>query len=245
MGFQQWQFKSAIAEVAQAEPASVEPDIVAPAKVEQIQPTPVSGSVVNVVSKAVDAFPVDASHLNWDELARVVSGCQACDLYRQRTQAVLGVGNREADWLIIGEAPGEQEDIQGEPFVGRAGRLLDNMLLAMGLDRKAVYIANVVKCRPPRNRDPRPEEVAACLGYLQRQIALIQPKIILVVGRIAAQNLLKTEDPVGRLRGKLHRLPGTDIPLVVSYHPAYLLRKPVEKAKAWEDLKLALSVMSP
>ena len=149
---------------------------------------------------------------------------------------MFGVGDKNADWLVIGEAPGKDEDLQGEPFVGRAGQLLNAMLLAAGLQREQVYIANILKCRPPNNRDPRPEEVVRCEPYLLRQIALIQPKLILAVGRIAAQNLLKTETPIGKLRGKVHLLGNTGIPVIATYHPAYLLRSPQEKRKAWQDL---------
>jgi DNA polymerase len=156
----------------------------------------------------------------------------------------VGAGSRQASWLIIGEAPGEQEDLQGEPFVGRAGVLLNNMLKAVGLDRTAVYIANMVKCRPPGNRDPQPMEVSTCYPYLQRQIALMQPDLILLMGRIAAQNLLKTDTAVGRLRGKVHYLADSKMPMVVTYHPAYLLRRPSEKQKTWEDLKLAMETAS-
>jgi DNA polymerase len=174
---------------------------------------------------------------DWDLLEKCVAACTACELHRNRTQTVFGVGNREATWLVIGEAPGEQEDLQGEPFVGRAGLLLNEMLRAIGLRRDEVYIANILKCRPPGNRDPRPEEVAACEGFLQRQIALMHPRIILAVGRIAAQSLLKTATPIGKLRGQVHHYQG--IPLVITYHPAYLLRSPQEKRKAWQDLLLA------
>lgn len=179
------------------------------------------------------------SAANWDELAGRVAACTACALHRNRTQTVFGVGDRNARWMIIGEAPGEQEDLQGEPFVGRAGLLLNEMLRAIGLRREQVYIANILKCRPPKNRDPQAEEVAACDGFLQRQVALIRPDIILAVGRIAAQNLLKTTTPIGKLRGIVHDYQG--IPLVVTYHPAYLLRSPQEKRRAWDDLRLALA----
>jgi DNA polymerase len=155
---------------------------------------------------------------------------------------VFGVGNTQADWLIIGEAPGAEEDRRGEPFVGRAGQLLDEMLRATGQSRGEVYIANVLKCRPPNNRDPELGEARACRGYLDRQIALLKPKIILAVGRIAAQTLLATDTPVGKLRGKLHHL--GDIPLVVTYHPAYLLRSPRQKSKSWADLCLAMDVIA-
>jgi len=167
--------------------------------------------------------------------------CTKCPLHLTRTQGVFGVGPKRADWLVIGEAPGAEEDRRGEPFVGAAGQLLDAMLRAIGLDRATnVYIANMLKSRPPGNRDPKPEEIAACLPYLQRQIELLRPKIMLAVGRIAAQSLLGTQAPLGRLRGEVHRF--GDTPLVVTYHPAYLLRTPAEKRKAWEDLKFARSV---
>jgi DNA polymerase len=179
----------------------------------------------------------------WDALRAEVRACTRCPLHATRTQGVLGVGPPRADWLVIGEAPGAEEDRRGEPFVGAAGQLLDAMLRAIGLDRKSnVYIANVLKSRPPNNRDPKPEEVVACLPYLLRQIALLQPKIMLAVGRIAAQNLLATDAPLGRLRGKVHHFGELHTPLVVTYHPAYLLRTPADKRKAWEDLKFARSV---
>lgn len=177
----------------------------------------------------------------WKILQTEVSGCVQCQLHTSRTQTVFGVGNRSADWMIIGEAPGADEDRQGEPFVGRAGQLLNEMLRAVGLERGQVYIANILKCRPPGNRDPKPGEVSACAGYLNRQVALIQPRLILAVGRIAAQNLLQVDLPVGRLRGSVHRFGPLDIPAVVTYHPAYLLRSPSQKRKAWADLCLARS----
>jgi uracil-DNA glycosylase len=176
---------------------------------------------------------------DWGVLRERVAGCTACDLCRTRTQTVFGVGNTRAEWLIIGEAPGAEEDRQGEPFVGRAGQLLNAMLLAIGLPRETVFIANILKCRPPGNRDPKPEEVSRCLPFLSAQIALLKPKIMLAVGRIAAQNLLGTDVPLARLRGKLHHFGETNTPLVITYHPAYLLRSPADKRKAWEDLKFA------
>lgn len=176
----------------------------------------------------------------WRQLEQEIRQCSKCILHQGRTQAVPGVGDHEADWMLIGEAPGEQEDLKGEPFVGRAGQLLTEMIRALGMTREQVFITNVVKCRPPRNRDPKPDEVAACEPYLIRQIALIRPKIIVAVGRIAAQNLLKTTAPLARLRGKVHCY--DEIPLVVIYHPAYLLRNPVAKRQAWDDLKLAWQV---
>lgn len=181
------------------------------------------------------------ARLDWAALAQRVSGCTDCQLCNGRTQTVFGVGDRQAEWMLVGEAPGENEDLQGEPFVGQAGKLLDNMLSAVGLARgRNVFIANVLKCRPPGNRNPEPEEVAQCEPYLRRQIALIQPKLIVVLGRFAAQSLLRTTTPIGKLRGTVHSYEG--IPVVVTYHPAYLLRTLSDKARAWEDLCLAREV---
>ena len=194
------------------------------------------------VEPAVVAPEIAAQGLDWDELRTAVSGCTRCRLHETRTQTVFGVGNPAADWLIIGEAPGAEEDRRGEPFVGRAGRLLDEMLRAIGEARSSVFIANVLKCRPPNNRDPKPDESAACRSYLERQIELINPRIILAVGRIAAQQLLATDAPVGRMRGKVHRL--GDVPLIVTYHPAYLLRSPTQKRKSWDDLCLAMAAFA-
>lgn len=182
-----------------------------------------------------------ADDLDWETLRERVSGCTNCELHASRTQTVFGVGNPDARWMIIGEAPGAEEDRRGEPFVGRAGKLLDQMLVAVGEDRDSVFIANILKCRPPNNRDPKPAESAACRSYLERQIELVNPDIILAVGRIAAQTLLGSDAPVGRMRGKRHALGG--VPLVVTYHPAYLLRSPSQKRKAWDDLCLAQSIL--
>jgi uracil-DNA glycosylase family 4 len=181
----------------------------------------------------------------WQELEDAVARCTRCELYRTRTRPVLGVGDRHAQWLIVGEAPGAEEDRRGEPFVGAAGQLLDAMLQAIGLARgRNVYIANILKSRPPGNRDPAPAEVAACLPYLERQIELLRPRLILAVGRIAMQNLLGTDSSLGRMRGQVHEFGGLKTPLIVTYHPAYLLRKPEDKRKAWEDLKFARSVFA-
>jgi DNA polymerase len=194
-------------------------------------------------SAALESGPLSPEvEAQWDALKAEVLSCKKCTLHTTRTQGVFGVGNRRADWLIIGEAPGAEEDRQGEPFVGRAGQLLNQMLRAIGLPRETVFIANVLKSRPPSNRDPKPEEVAACLPYLIRQIALLQPKLMLAVGRIAAQNLLATDVSLGRLRGQVHTFGELNTPLIVTYHPAYLLRTPADKRKAWEDLKFARSV---
>jgi len=178
----------------------------------------------------------------WQALEARVSACTRCVLHESRTQTVFGTGNRNADWMIVGEAPGADEDKQGEPFVGRAGHLLNEMLFAAGYRRTDVYIANILKCRPPENRDPSADEVACCEPYLQQQIALIQPKLILAVGRIAAHKLLHTTTQVGRLRGVVHHYGEQRIPLIVTYHPAYLLRSPLEKRKVWEDLQFAQAV---
>jgi uracil-DNA glycosylase len=193
---------------------------------------------------AAVSVPAHVVHLDWPQLRAAVAQCQACPLCQARKQTVFGVGHEQAHWMVVGEAPGEHEDEQGEPFVGASGQLLDRMLAALKLSRTAtgpaeqcVYIANSVKCRPPRNRNPEPAELAQCEPYLQRQIALVQPKIILAMGRFAVQSLLRSTDPIGKLRGKVHRYQG--VPLVVTYHPAYLLRSLGEKARAWEDLCLA------
>jgi DNA polymerase len=179
--------------------------------------------------------------LTWEALEEAVASCRACGLCEGRHNTVFGVGDRGADWMVVGEAPGESEDLQGEPFVGQAGKLLDNMLRAIGLDRtRNVYIANVLKCRPPGNRNPEPSEVAQCEPFLRRQVELLQPKIILAMGRFAVQTLLGTTDAIGKLRGRPHDYMG--VPVVVTYHPAYLLRNLPDKGKAWADLCLALEV---
>lgn len=191
-------------------------------------------------SAAAAAAPLDARRaaiaaMDWDELRRAVAECTACPLHATRKQAVLGVGDVHAAWLFVGEGPGAEEDERGEPFVGQAGKLLDNMLAAIGLRRgENVYIANVVKCRPPNNRTPEPAETAACWPFLARQIALIRPKLIIALGKPAAQTLLQREVTIARVRGVLHDFSG--IPLIVTYHPAYLLRNLPDKEKAWEDL---------
>ena len=180
--------------------------------------------------------------LDWAELAEAVSGCEACGLCEGRRNTVFGTGPRPAPWMLVGEAPGHHEDLSGEPFVGDAGRLLDQMLLAIGVDRPSeAFIANVMKCRPPANRDPVPDEVARCEPYLLRQVELLRPRLIVVLGRFAAQSLLRTDATVGSLRGRVHayRAGGRDVPMVVTYHPAYLLRNLPDKAKAWADLRLA------
>lgn len=191
--------------------------------------------------------PVGVETMDWPALREAVENCRACKLCEGRRQTVFGVGHPSAHWMIVGEAPGEQEDRQGEPFVGKSGQLLDNMLRAIGLTRaeadaaRQVYIANTLKCRPPGNRNPEPEELAQCEPFLIRQVELVRPRIILAMGRFAVQSLLRSDEPIGRLRGRVHRYQG--VPLIVTYHPAYLLRNLADKAKAWDDLCLALHTL--
>ncbi len=194
-----------------------------------------------------DARAARIAALDWAALQAEVAGCRACRLCETRTQTVFGVGSEHPDWLVVGEGPGAEEDATGEPFVGKAGKLLDAMLAAVGFtrgerpDRGRAYIANVVKCRPPGNRDPLPDEIERCRPFLERQIALLAPKLVLVVGKVASGVLLKSEGTMGSLRGKAHRIEagGRAVPVVATYHPAYLLRSPDEKAKAWADLCFA------
>lgn len=231
MGISVWQRRSAAGEAMTDDVVAMEPvqdDAAVPDEQEQTQ-----------LHRADSKVEV----MDWPLLRESVRSCKRCELRAGCTQTVFGVGNTEASLLVIGEAPGADEDRQGEPFVGRAGQLLNAMLLAMGFKREAVFIANIVKCRPPNNRDPKPEEALSCQPYLQRQIDLIEPDAILAVGRIAAQNLLKTEITVGKLRGRVHAFGERRIPLVVTYHPAYLLRSPEQKAKSWQDLQLTLSIL--
>ena len=202
-------------------------------RVMQQEPPPVS---------PVHDTAMSPESMDWDALASAVAACRQCRLCAARKQAVLGIGDVRADWMFVGEGPGAEEDQRGEPFVGQAGKLLDSMLAAIGLKRgDDVYIANAVKCRPPENRTPTPEETAACLPYLERQIALVQPRLIVALGRPAAQTLLQTEVRIGAARGTLHDYRG--IPLIVTYHPAYLLRTLQDKARAWEDLCFMRQVM--
>ena len=233
----------------------VEPPLAAPVaampKAAPVPPVAATPRFAPAAPAAAPALPIsaptplgDAGGLGWLELRRRVAACQRCGLHTTRTQTVFGVGDETADWMFIGEAPGADEDAQGEPFVGRAGQLLTSMIQALGLAREQVFIANILKCRPPGNRDPQPLEVAECLPYLARQIALVQPKIIVCVGRIAAQNLLGVETPLGELRGRVLRYRDSAIPVIVTYHPAYLLRSPSQKRKAWHDLKLARATLA-
>ena len=249
-----------VAEPADEAPRQTEP---APSAAPVVEAPPVAAPLkANPVTQA----KIDVANLDWPALAKQVAECRACALCEQRKQAVLGVGDIQPEYLFIGEGPGAEEDAQGEPFVGQAGKLLDNMLAAIGLSRQAgdaidseaagadqagaggqndskrgVYIANVLKCRPPGNRNPQPDEIAQCEPYLRRQVALVQPRVILAMGRFAVQSLLQTSEPIGRLRGRVHHYAG--VPVIVTYHPAYLLRALPDKAKAWQDLCLALEVM--
>lgn len=220
-------------------PAPVAAEAAIPSMAEEVQ---ITSGATNEPDDLAGNRPEQISNLDWQALQRCVQDCTACELSVTRTQAVFGVGDPQADWMIIGEAPGAEEDRKGEPFVGQAGKLLDNMLAAINLKRgQNVYIANIVKCRPPGNRDPQADEITQCEPFLQRQLALIQPKLIVTVGRVAAQTLLQTDASVGSLRGRLHRYQG--VPLIVTYHPAYLLRNLPDKARAWEDLCLARRTM--
>jgi uracil-DNA glycosylase len=238
--------------------ATAQPEPLSPAIVQVVAaPSPASvrptaGANARQVAEAIKPNskgirPV-ADGLDWPALVNTVAACQACGLCQQRKQAVIGAGHPRAHWMLVGEAPGEQEDLHGEPFVGRAGQLLDHMLAASRLTREPgnqaqqVYIANAVKCRPPGNRNPTPEEIYQCEPYLLRQVQLVQPKVVVAMGRFAAHTLLKTTEPIGRLRGRVHQYEG--IPLVVTYHPAYLLRNPADKALAWDDWCLARELMT-
>lgn len=246
--------------VAAAEPANQPPShqpprsprVVAPESAGKIQRERIPASVVPVAVIAAGASPagVDAhrveriSTLGWSELNEEIRHCTACPLCEKRKQAVPGVGDHGARWMLVGEGPGAEEDQRGEPFVGQAGKLLDSMLAAVGLHREeGVFIANAVKCRPPHNRTPEAGEIAACRPFLERQIALVQPRLLIALGRPAALSLLNTEVSIAAARGKRFDLRGT--PVVVTYHPAYLLRNPQDKGKAWEDLCLARRMVPP
>ena len=203
---------------------------------------PAARPVPVAVPASLRERPAAVAAMDWPALREAVAGCQACRLCNSRRNAVFGVGDEQADWLIVGDAPDEYEDGLGEPFVGQAGKLLDNMLRALQLDRhNKVFIANALKCRPPDNRNPEPEEVAQCEPFLRRQVELLQPKIVLAMGRFAVQSLLQTNEPIGKLRGRQHSYQG--VPVVVTYHPEHLLRNPSTKAAAWADLCMAAALM--
>ncbi len=227
-----------------AAPGTTEPLAdVPPAPAKRVAPPLAQSPVPAPSPRRVEPLSPVAT-LDWPALRETVAACTACKLCEGRRQAVFGVGNERAHWMIVGEAPGEQEDRQGEPFVGKSGQLLDNMLRAIALTRgeaepaRQVYIANTIKCRPPGNRNPEPDELSKCEPFLIRQVQLVQPKIIVAMGRFAVHSLLRSTEPIGRLRGRVHAYQG--VPLIVTYHPAYLLRNPEDKAKAWDDLCLAL-----
>lgn len=245
MGVRVWAPRAAAAvEVAEAvEPARPESMCAEP----PVRPAPVTLSAPRppAVAPVADGAlrPQGIEQMDWDALRTAVAACQACPLGRSRTNTVFGTGDVSADWMVVGEAPGENEDLQGEPFVGAAGQLLDRMLQAVGRSRQGqgaqgVYIANVLKCRPPANRNPQPPEIAQCEPFLVRQVTLLRPRLILAMGRFAVQTLLGSNEPIGRLRGQVHHYQG--VPVVVTYHPAYLLRNPIDKRKAWADLCLAM-----
>ena len=248
-----WPMSQAQASVPESETASPAVQDAPAVQAVQAPTTPVRAAAVRTQppAPAPAAKPVamapgplpEVQGLDWPALEQAVQQCQACGLCQSRKNTVFGVGDVQAQWMVIGEAPGENEDLQGQPFVGQAGKLLDNMLRAIGLDRQAtgqagVYIANTLKCRPPGNRNPEPQELSTCAPYLVRQVQLVKPRIILAMGRFAVQSLLQTSEPIGKLRGRVHQYQG--VPVVVTYHPAYLLRNPADKAKAWADLCLAL-----
>lgn len=234
----QWRLREAAPDVEPAEVAVPPVDTPVATRAPSVAEPSAPGAVL-----ARAGSSVDAANMDWEALAAAVAECRACDLCKARKQAVLGVGDQQADWLFVGEGPGAEEDERGEPFVGQAGKLLDAMLAAIDLKRgENVYIANSVKCRPPNNRTPEPEETAACWPYLERQIELLQPKLIVALGRPAAQTLLQREVKIGAARGQLFDYKG--IPLIVTYHPAYLLRNLSDKAKAWEDLCFARKTLS-
>jgi DNA polymerase len=224
-------------------------DGAAPAEARPVPPAPTSAPAAvrpppaAAATSEPSARDREIAALDWTALRARVAGCRACRLCEGRTQTVFGVGHEQAHCMIVGEAPGENEDLQGEPFVGAAGQLLDRMLQAVGLTRadadpaRQVFIANTLKCRPPRNRNPEPDELAMCSAFLRRQIELVQPRLLLVMGRFAVQSLMASSEPIGRLRGRVHRF--GERPVVVTYHPAYLLRNPADKARAWADLCLA------
>jgi uracil-DNA glycosylase family 4 len=243
--FAPWTPPAAAASVPDAVASDSSARLEAPVQAERPLPAtrePVPRTVPAQLSAGARERIPGIAGMDWDALRSAVAACEACKLCAGRRNTVFGVGDLQADWLVVGEAPGENEDLQGEPFVGQAGKLLDNMLGALGVSRRRqVYIANVLKCRPPGNRNPEPEEIAQCEPFLRRQVELLRPRIILAMGRFAVQTLLQTTEPIGRLRGRVHRY--QEVPVVVTYHPAYLLRNLPDKAKAWADLCLAQAVL--
>jgi uracil-DNA glycosylase len=248
MGITEWVRRDAVSYSEQMiekieqhqEVIEVKPEIPEIKNIQENQPVITQVLPVQEIDNSREKFILN---LDWTNLEQRIKSCTDCPLHQERTNTVFGVGSKQAKWLILGEAPGQEEDKQGEPFVGRAGQLLNSMLFAVGLQRSDIFIANTVKCRPPNNRDPHPTEILSCAPFLSRQIELLKPSLILILGRVAVRRLLQKEDALGKLRGKVHEY--QNIPVVITYHPAYLLRSPSEKAKAWEDLQFALSVGSP
>ncbi len=230
IGITHWQTRSA-GETDPAEPVTDAPSVT-DIQDQSVQPPP---------QNTTPPQPIDLT--DWPQTLDAIENCTRCELAKSCTRKVPGKGSQQADLMIIGEAPGHDEDLQGQPFVGRAGRLLDRMLKAIDIQPEQVYITNILKCRPPQNRDPRIDEIKACSLILQAQIKLIQPEVIFSIGRISAQNLLQDHRPLGKLRGSQYTLPDSEIPIWVTYHPAYLLRNPVEKAKVWHDLKLLKKIL--
>ncbi len=232
LGITRWTERSSGNQIPDELTVAEEPLIIpTPTRLEETRPAASIPSPIKELS--IQTFNLD----DWNAIENAIQACQNCMLSQSCTRKVPGKGNQQADIMIIGEAPGHDEDLQGKPFVGRAGQLLDRMLQAIEIDPPQVYITNILKCRPPNNRDPKAEETKSCYQFLQAQIQQLQPKVIFAVGRISAQTLLQDQSPLGRLRDKQYVLPGTDIPMLVTYHPAYLLRNPAEKAKVWQDLK--------
>lgn len=251
LGLRDWPSLRTRGAAVEAAPPPVRTAEPPPAVLPQRVPTPTPPAAPPLAAAAGDEAsirplaelpPLD----NLDDARACVAGCTACRLHATRTQTVFGVGPAHAPLMVVGEGPGAEEDARGEPFVGRAGKLLDQMLLAIGHSRSDnTYIANVVKCRPPNNRDPQPDEAEACKAYLEAQIRLVQPRLILAVGRVAAQRLLATDQPLSKLRGQFHSYGSAQTPVWITYHPAYLLRAPREKAKAWVDLKRVHAFLNP
>lgn len=231
LGLEPWQLR-------QPADAAVPPPQAAVERPPAPAPAPAPLAAARPASKAVATPPAVAAPMSWDELRQAVSGCRQCRLCETRTNTVFGVGPLQAPLMVVGEGPGADEDARGEPFVGRAGKLLDEMLRAIGRSRQTdTYIANVVKCRPPGNREPAEDEAERCRGYLEQQLRLVKPRLIVALGRVAAQRLLVTDTPIGKMRGQSYTWGPEGTPLMVTYHPAYLLRNPAEKAKSWDDLK--------
>ena len=241
IGITEWRHRQVASSVEEAVPTQPDESVSQVAAQVSLIEQPAETVSVEVSANVIEQTVPPA---DWDQLIPAIQACERCELSTGCTQKVPGVGSRQAELMIIGEGPGMEEDLRGEPFVGRSGRLLDKMLEAIGLQREQVYITNIVKCRPPDNRDPKPAEALACRQYLQKQIELVSPRVILSVGRISAQNLLGVQQPVGKLIQQQHTLPDSSIPLKVSYHPAYLLRTPSAKAIAWNDLKIVHQLLN-